>query len=132
MSTGPYKLNPGDSINVSFAVIGGTSEQNLKSNADHAQNFYNTNLVNTNETEFSSKGYKVYPNPAGSFVNISIENDSGCEVELKDVMGKTIKNIHSGAYESEITINIGGILPGIYFILIKNEERTSVYKVVLE
>jgi aminopeptidase N len=132
LSNGPYKLPAGDSMNISFAVIGGTSEQNLKSNGEYAQNFYNTHLVNTKETEPEGTEYTVYPNPASDHINISLENNSECQIELTDVLGKTIKHLSCNAQTKEIMINIADLKPGIYFIMIKNEERTSVYKVVLE
>ncbi|MBK7096932.1 MAG: T9SS type A sorting domain-containing protein [Saprospiraceae bacterium] len=132
LSNGPYKLPAGDSMNISFAVIGGTSEQNLKSNAEYAQNFYNTHLVNTKETEPEGTDYTVYPNPASDHINISLENNSECQIELTDVIGKTIKHLNCIAQTKEIIINTADLKPGIYFIMIKNEEKTSVYKVVLE
>jgi aminopeptidase N len=132
LSNGPYKLPAGDSMNISFAVIGGTSEQNLKSNSEYAQNFYNTHLVNTKETEPEGTDYTVYPNPASDHINISLENNSECHIELTDVLGKTIKHRSCNAQTKEIMINTADLNPGIYFIMIKNEEKTSVYKVVLE
>lgn len=106
-------------MNISFAVIGGTSEQNLKSNAEFAQNFYNTHLVNTKETEPEGTDYTVYPNPASDHINISLENNSECQIELTDVIGKTIKHLSSNAQTKEIMINTADLKPGIYFIMIK-------------
>ncbi|MGE5356958.1 MAG: M1 family aminopeptidase [Deltaproteobacteria bacterium] len=132
LSTGPFDLEPGDSIKISFAVCGGTSEQKLKSNAANAQNYYNTHLVNTKERELDEMGYKVYPNPACDHINISFEKNSGCQIELTDVLNRTIKHRKCLAQTKEVTFNTSDLNPGIYFIIIKNEERTTAFKVVLE
>jgi hypothetical protein len=44
-STGPFKLNVGDSVRVVFGVVAGQSENILKVNSDYAQTLYDANFV---------------------------------------------------------------------------------------
>ncbi|HHH54623.1 MAG TPA: T9SS type A sorting domain-containing protein, partial [Bacteroidetes bacterium] len=91
LSAGPYLLNSGDSIIVKYALIGGISEENIKENADIAQNFYNKNF--TDNTEIQSKELQnitVSPNPVSDKINFKINSESNqkATISIYDFTGK--------------------------------------------
>ncbi|MBI4645100.1 MAG: T9SS type A sorting domain-containing protein [Bacteroidia bacterium] len=83
-----------------------------------------------------SNGYvKIYPNPAKTEVNIdySFTGDTDSKIEFIDITGRTIikKNLllqKSGIY----TLDIENIVPGIYYITLRNNYINFNTKIVIQ
>ena len=80
--------------------------------------------------EFSDEDIQIHPNPISSVLNI--ENNSHFELEISifDINGKKIFKSHSG--NSTIQIDIKNNASGIYFLKLKSEAKSSIYKFVKE
>lgn len=73
--------------------------------------------------------YKIYPNPANSFVTIEV-NSNEFDFELSNAIGQTIKENRVTGQNS--TIDISNLTKGIYFVKIKVGNQVVVEKIVKE
>lgn len=67
---------------------------------------------------------KIYPNPAGDFVNIEFENQLHSKVQIIDATGRLVQSVQLNA--SPQRINLEDLNPGIYFLAINSGFRSSV------
>lgn len=75
----------------------------------------------------------VYPNPASNqtTLKVNMPNRGKAEIELFGMNGQKIKTIHSGRIrkgESEYPIDISGLEPGMYLVVILNEGQKETVK----
>lgn len=64
----------------------------------------------------------IFPNPALNIVSVLIKNDNSPELYfyLKDITGKTV--IYKKFTKAEFQLNILGIEPGVYFVIIETKK----------
>lgn len=80
----------------------------------------------------------IYPNPVSNGSSLRIAMDEtltgSAEVVLTDITGKTqlLKKYALGQGVSELSLPINNLSPGMYHISVRTEQRTSVYKVLIE
>lgn len=91
-------------------------------------------LVAAGATAKTQRGQKfsasVYPNPVTSVAKVSVTNPSGSvQVVLTDVDGKTIWQTTS-LNSNTISIDATRLVPGMYFILVKDEKETKTLKLM--
>lgn len=64
---------------------------------------------------------KIYPNPATSIINVSLEDDAnGTQLSIYNSLGSLVKS--ALLYESNNAINIQDLTAGIYLVQLKSEE----------
>ena len=80
----------------------------------------------------SQSSVLIYPNPASTVINISIENFSNSEtsITMYDVTGRIVKNVSTT--EKSLSIDRGDLRSGIYFVQVKIGDSIVTKKVVLE
>jgi hypothetical protein len=72
---------------------------------------------------------RVYPNPAGDFINVqctmnNVQGD-GMSVEVVDVYGKVVRAVGVETLRATslpIRINVSGLAAGVYFVRVATEE----------
>jgi uncharacterized delta-60 repeat protein len=79
--------------------------------------------------EYSKSNYKIYPNPASKFITIS-ELQSPSEIFITDLSGKEVF-VNNHFIDNEIKINLDGLIEGVYFIKIKQNESYDIKKIIL-
>ncbi|KAA3621462.1 MAG: T9SS C-terminal target domain-containing protein [Bacteroidetes bacterium] len=87
--------------------------------------------VGINETQLAQQ-YSVYPNPATSFVNIEVGEDSP-EIEsiiICDYTGKKVKNYTITPVNDNITISLDGLPSGMWLITLRTKEGVAVKRVI--
>ena len=97
--------------------------------------FCDSTLTTSNPTQsaLGGEGVAVYPNPAGESLVISDKGTGKKEIEIYDVLGRTVlksevrsrKSVTKDSF-GETTINISSLSPGIYFLKAGNEVRKFV------
>lgn len=72
--------------------------------------------------------FEVYPNPAGTFINLSGNglNQGALEITLSDINGAVVYN---GLNQQ--TINLESVKNGLYFLTVKTELGSAVKKIVV-
>ncbi len=63
-STGPFTLNPGETIEVAFAVIGGNNQEEFIRNAELAQFLWDNNLIPVLNQKAAETRTQIFQNPA--------------------------------------------------------------------
>ncbi|HXU27098.1 MAG TPA: T9SS type A sorting domain-containing protein, partial [Bacteroidia bacterium] len=77
----------------------------------------------------------VYPNPAGSYLNVTFKKDkeSSNTVKLTNTLGQTIfyRNIGKNEGANEV-INLAGFAKGIYILIVTDNQNTITKKIIVE
>jgi hypothetical protein len=78
---------------------------------------------------------KVYPNPASGEFMISMDHPETGRVELLllDLAGKVVKSrsINKTTAEWKETMSVEGLLPGVYFLKVRQNQSAGVYKLMV-
>ena len=78
----------------------------------------------------------VYPNPAGETVNIDFisRQDANTTVSLYSYNGQKIRTWETGRQQGPVnlSLNLGGINPGVYFLKIENREFSATRKLIIQ
>ena len=73
----------------------------------------------------------VYPNPFTDIVTVHLKNEGlsveEFQIEVYNQMGVKVRTFVKTTYNSKIELNLGGVLPGMYFIRI-NPNKLSNYE----
>ena len=86
------------------------------------------NIASGTNNTTSSNGIKVYPNPASDFIKIESNHSIVNQIDIFDVTGKLVKNsMINGNLQS---IDISDLYQGIYFINIKANNTSQVFKLI--
>lgn len=78
--------------------------------------------------ENNISGLKVYPNPAKNTLYVTSDSFATKEVELFDVLGKSVLNTKT----VNNTVNISSLSKGVYVVKITEEGKTATRKIVVE
>ena len=76
------------------------------------------------------EGLNVYPNPANEFVTVELPNAEQATGSVFNTTGSLVKTIDSFTAKTEVSV--GDFTPGVYFLHIQSEEKTSIIKLVIE
>ncbi|HEB62738.1 MAG TPA: M1 family peptidase, partial [Bacteroidetes bacterium] len=94
LSSGPYTLNAGDSMSISFAIIGGTNKDQLFVSADYAQSLFDHYLTGTDNIypDQTNTIAILYPNPVNDKIHIEINSPKiqHSKISFYNVDGKKV------------------------------------------
>lgn len=138
-------FNPGTSMKV-----GGINDQDFNNgqasmsaglkwvafvrSSDDSWNSYDLYLAHRNypatigETNSLSDKVLGYPNPAGNWLVVEQTGNRNTKAEIYGMEGNLIKEYL--LQESQTTIDLSGLLPGLYFIHIEREDGIAVRKII--
>lgn len=124
LSSGPYFLAAGDSIEVTFALLGARSEELLMQAADSAYaQVHGTPIVSVPKFT-QEKSVLVYPNPSSGTISIQTGNPIE-EIVLFNQTGQIVLQ----AVNSQI-LNISHLPKGVYFLQVKHNNEISRTKLI--
>lgn len=130
LSSGPFNLNVGETIEIAFALIAGDSLNDLINSAQAAQTRY-VNDVPDKVKEITANDSKtfIYPNPANEQLNIT-SNSKIHHIEIIDNFGRII---YSQKTELVNTLNIQttDFPNGIYTVKIFSTNKTENYRIII-
>lgn len=92
-------------------------------------------LIPTHENiltyQLSSDSFSIYPNPAHDFTNL-LYNISGGDLifEIYNTCGVLVKSIPVNYEYSNQKINVSDLVPGVYFIKLKNSKVNNIIKLI--
>jgi serine protease len=125
VSTGPFNLAVGDSVEVAFALIAGDNLSSIQTSSDAAQNMYDLKFVGIASIGSADKNSlsPCFPNPASkeTRIDFSIDKNNFTDLSIYNILGvkvKTVVNekISSGKYS--IPVELGDLAPGNYLFKI--------------
>jgi len=124
LSAGPYSMNPGDSVTVGFAFLGGTTLAALQTSADAAMAKWplimSVNDKPGNQLPASYSLRQNYPNPFNPTTSIPYTLPAASIVSLKvfDLLGREIAILVNGeqpAGSYRVPVDASGWASGVYF-----------------
>lgn len=111
------------------------SKSTSRSNIKNKTALFDSTSVGFNPQNKFENGFKIYPNPAKEFVNISCKITSKkFEVSLFDALGKEVVKSASSLYKNEsiVQLPLKGLARGLYFVRIKTNENQYLSKLNVE
>lgn len=87
--------------------------------------------VSTEDLDFLTS-INVFPNPASHFCSIEADDLSDVNVNIVDLLGRSVTASIQSRTESLITMNLEHLTKGIYFIVINKDEIITTRKIVVE
>ncbi len=76
----------------------------------------------------SNTAFLVYPNPAKDEIKIVLPASSNSEIEIVNSSGQVVKRVKTN--QDSLTINIGPLNAGMYFISVRNDRQAIVQRFV--
>ncbi|MEZ4906485.1 MAG: T9SS type A sorting domain-containing protein [Saprospiraceae bacterium] len=133
LSIGSSNLLSQDTLDLNFALVVGTSLEDLKSNAKKAQDYFDDNLVAVYDLENELDDIEVFPNPSsGEFTILSNTVDlSGCQINLFDITGKMINTYNNIKDVDQLSIQ-SDLESGIYLLNIVNSDINFTCKLIID
>ncbi len=124
VSTGPFTINPGDSVKVAFALIAGDDLADITTSATNAQIKYDqlTSIQNISEQAVLN----IYPNPAQNEINLRVTPELSGKLILTDISGRLILEKIAIPVNGLITLDITDLTSGMYFISFNNVISKSI------
>lgn len=133
MGFGPMTLEKGESKDFTLAVIWKAipdsafpcpSFSYIQNASDSIQNFFNNysiNCLNTGIVDVkSSKSFSIFPNPASDEIHLNFALADWKNAGVFDMTGKELIKLDLNGHR-ELTVNIGLLERGIYFISARND-----------
>ena len=132
-SEGPFSIDPGESVQVAFAVIGASSLEELNASADQAMIYFDSLPTATDSEQPPALPnvvlHHTYPNPFRNTttVSFSLPVTSSVELSVFDVLGRRVSFIANDVYllgPHEVVWNGRAsdgqpVAPGVYFIRLR-------------
>ncbi len=85
------------------------------------------NGTSTGVEDLQSEKVQLYPNPAGDVLNLIFsESNLPEEIEIVDVCGRKV--LSQSVVDANVTINIGGLQAGVYFVKANNIVKKFIKK----
>lgn len=76
------------------------------------------------------EGLNVYPNPANEYIVVELPAATQASGSVYNMAGSLIKTIDS--FTAKTTVSVNDLTPGVYFLHVKSDDKTSVIKLVVE
>jgi hypothetical protein len=143
VGTGPFTIQPGDSVEVAFALVAGNDAATAFANAAAAVQRYDV-TTHTEENEplpLSFELHQNFPNPFNPTTSISFSLSEGGQVALEifNVLGQKVKSLYSGQLPAAThTIEWDAtddrsrkVASGVYFYRLTTEGHSHTRKMVL-
>jgi subtilisin family serine protease len=139
ITTGPYDINPGDSVIAAFAILGGTSLADIRANADAAIAKYATRTSIDGDIIFVPENFSLaqnYPNPFNATTTIKFNTVQNGRVQLEtfDLLGRRVAVLFDGDLTAGIhavTWDCSNLTSGIYFYKLTSDVKTVTRKMTL-
>ena len=99
-----------------------------------AANVSTANNCATGITEINkSISIQVYPNPSRGIVNIDLskENLKGVMIHVLDMLGKEVKTVDLGNFNSIYSMDMSNLHRGLYFIKVESNSGVTVHRIEL-
>lgn len=76
------------------------------------------------------EGLNVYPNPANDYVVVELPAATQAAGSVYNMAGSLIRTIDS--FTAKTTVSVSDLTPGVYFLHVQSDDKTSVIKLVVE
>jgi serine protease len=138
VSSGPFTIAAGDSVEVAFALLAGDDVNDIKGSATAAQTKYDELFTPTGIYAAKNEGFgmkAIYPNPSkgNTSVLINLNRDSNVKIEVLNLAGQTvytlIKELNQG--ENKIDLALDKLAAGQYIVKFVNDDKVQSQKLTI-
>jgi subtilisin family serine protease len=129
MSSGPLRLDPGQTVKVAFALIGGDSLQNLIAGANQAQIKYDGIATGINESTSANYGLKIFPNPTKNSITISQTEPTFNKYEIYSLNGNLVSENKIQSIQQKV--DLSGYAEGMYIVKLIGDQKVEFKKIVV-
>ncbi|RKY97873.1 MAG: hypothetical protein DRQ10_08075 [Candidatus Hydrothermota bacterium] len=139
-SVGPITLNPGDTVLVPFAIVGGLGLVDYRNNVDSARAAYYNPYIDVSEGEiepirpFTDRVSLAPTIVRGSAeLRLAVPRNGFVDVRIYDATGRLVSVPFSGKLDAGVhSLRIAdGLLNGVYFVRVKGAGLNSVKRMVV-
>ncbi len=139
IGSGPFDLNTEENLLVSFAIVAGSTLEELQDNAELAAQRYQDLLLDLDEKDVPPGVFTLEQNRPNPFsqqteIGYTIVYESDVQLDLFDSQGVKVKSIirkKQAAGNYSISINNEHLKPGIYFYSLRAGDFIQTKKMVL-
>jgi len=84
--------------------------------------------------KFISADIEIYPNPTADLINLTVKNQnlSNCQISLFNSLGQKFSAQSFIVSPEKITIDIGNLHKGLYYIILRNKNSVIVTKMIVK
>jgi hypothetical protein len=121
VSSGPFSVPVGDSIEVAFALIAGKTLAEIQAAADAAQDRYNLSIgIEKIGSAGSDELFNSYPNPVSDVATITFGLGRNAMVDLSiyNMLGEQVKTVISDRLDAgkySISVDLSALTSGQYY-----------------
>ena len=136
LSSGPYQINSGDSLDLLFAIIAGEGEYVIKTAAQNAIDWYFNTAGVSPTSIIDNLELKISPNPFSTSTNLSffLDKSNNIKIDIIDVNGRIIKTINKGLLSPgnhNITLELSNQKSGLYYYRLTTDKVSITKKMIL-
>jgi len=136
LSSGPYQINSGESLNLLFAFIAGEGEYVIKTAAQNAIDWYFNTAGVHGTSIIDNLKLNISPNPFVNTTNISffLAKSSNINIEILDANGRIIKVLDKGRLSSgkhTLKLDLNNQKSGLYYYRLTTDELSITKKLIL-
>ncbi len=140
VASGPFTINAGDTLNISFAILAGNNLNELRSTLSYAKQKWNQIITSVNEDlqeHLSFNLYQNYPNPFNPKTSIKFTLPESDIITLRvyNLLGKEVatlinaRKFNPGSYE--YNFDASNLPSGTYIYEIRTSKYQQTRKMVL-
>tara|TARA_R110000868_G_scaffold259361_9_gene517418 strand:+ start:10212 stop:13097 length:2886 start_codon:yes stop_codon:yes gene_type:complete len=141
VASGPYFIEPGNTISIGFVYAFGDTEQELIDQINAARNLGIFDLSESNSDPDNSfpesvSFFQNYPNPFNPSTTIRFNLDKRVDVELSiyNILGQKVRTIINSRLQGGIhnyTVSLNEFSSGLYFAVLQTPDTREIIKLTL-
>ena len=138
VSTGPYTINAGDSIDVAFALIGSDDLAMLQTSAVAAQTRYDNTILSAPAIAGREEAYTLqfFPNPTSgnTIIDVNLPKSGKMELKVYNMIGQDVATISSGdqtAGNHQFNFDASKLNSGVYYYQLTAGETKLVRRLIV-
>ncbi|MGB4729990.1 MAG: S8 family serine peptidase [Candidatus Hydrothermia bacterium] len=131
VSAGPLDVPPYDSVKVAFTVAGSSTLANLRTNIDDAYSRYWSVIVGLPEGASSAELHIPTILKSGELTMKIGNTCKEVKITVFDVKGSRVGDFDMTNPKGEVSINLGDLPGGVYFIRVQGDGLNKTEKVIL-
>jgi len=82
-------------------------------------------------TEVAASGINIYPNPAQSVINISLQGQAVTKINITDMQGRVLKTITPATNATLVTVSVNDLAEGMYLVSLQSAQGTETRRIVV-
>jgi len=126
VGSGPFDINPNDTITLVFALHAGNDLAQIQSSAQNAFIQFNGSPVGASRSLSAVYHSVIAPNPADDFLNISINPEAG--IEIFSSTGMRLSVVTEASATGMLQLPTKNLPDGIYFLKITDKGKSVTNK----